>query len=111
MKKAVLGLSNNIQQNIQKIKVWSQSFKEYCDDPAILLVANASVADIGLCEKYGIITVPVQIDDEHRIYHKRLEKIAEFIENSDVELFIVTGKTVLQLTFAVPKKFKGTLVV
>lgn len=90
MKKALLGLSNNISNNINKIKVWSQSFKKYCDHPVILLVANGTDEDLKLCESYGIKPILVNIDDEHRIFHKRLEKILEFLIKSDIELFIIT---------------------
>lgn len=90
MKKALLGLSNNINSNIDKIKVWAKSFHEHCDDPVILLAANASDEEINLCKENNIIPIPVNIDDTHRIYHKRLEKILYFIEQSNVDLFLVT---------------------
>lgn len=90
MKRALLGLSNNISNNINKIIVWSQSFKKYCDEPVILLIANGTEADVCLCEAYGIKSFIVDIEDEHRIFHKRLEKIYNFLEKSDIDLFIIT---------------------
>lgn len=90
MKKALLGLCNNVTHNINKIIVWSQSFKKYCNDSVVLLIANGTQSDADLCKSYGIQPVIVNIEDEHRIFHKRLEKILYFLEQSDIDLFIIT---------------------
>jgi len=90
MKKALLGLSNNVGLNIDKIKVWSKSFKKYSDGDVILLCANSNQEEIQFCIDNGIIPIPVNIDDTWRINHKRLERTFEFLENSDIELFLIT---------------------
>ena len=90
MKKALLGLSNNVGLNIDKIKVWSKSFKKYSDGEVILLCANSNQEEIQFCIDNGIIPIPVNIEDTWRINHKRLERTFEFLENSDIELFLIT---------------------
>jgi hypothetical protein len=90
MKKALLGLSNNIESNINKIKVWSQSFKKFSDGDVILLCANATDNDIKLCEELGIIPYKVSIEDTWYINHKRLENTFNFLKNSDIDLFLIT---------------------
>jgi len=90
MKKALLGLSNNVGLNIDKIKVWSKSFKKYSDGDVILLCANSNQEEIQFCIDNGIIPIPVNIEDTWRINHKRLERTFEFLENSDIELFLIT---------------------
>ena len=90
MKKALLGLSNNVGLNIDKIKVWSKSFKKYSDGEVILLCANSNQDEIQFCIDNGIIPIPVNIEDTWRINHKRLERTFEFLENSDIELFLIT---------------------
>lgn len=90
MRKALLGLSNNIDSNISKIKVWSKSFKKYSDGDVILLCANSSDEEIKMCQDLGIIPVPVVIDDTYYINHKRLGSTLEFLKYSDIELFIIT---------------------
>ena len=61
MKKALLGLSNNISQNREKIRLWSESFRAHTDGDVILLAANATEEDIQTCIdlniKYEIVTV------------------------------------------------------
>ena len=90
MKKALLGVSNNINQHISKIKVWSDSFKKFVDGDVILLCANSTEDELKKCEDMGIIPIPVNIQDTWRINHKRLEKTFEFLEKSDIELFLIT---------------------
>jgi len=90
MKKALLGLSNNVGLNIDKIKVWSKSFKKYSDGDVILLCANSNQEEIQFCIDNGIMPIPVNIEDTWRINHKRLERTFEFLENSDIELFLIT---------------------
>ena len=90
MKKALLGLSNNIKLNFNKIKVWSKSFKKYSDGDIILLCANSTEEEIKMCEEIGIISIPVSIDDTYYINHKRLGKTLEFLKTSNIDLFLIT---------------------
>jgi hypothetical protein len=89
MKKALLGLSNNISQNINKIKVWSQSFKKHSDGDVILLCANSNDKEIKMCQDLGIITIPVIVNDTYNIINKRLKITQDFLKTSDIELWIV----------------------
>lgn len=90
MKKALVGLANNINLNIDKIKLWSKSFKKYCSDEIILLAANASDQEIKECKNLGITTISVVVQDIGKINHKRLEHIANFLEESNIDVFIIT---------------------
>lgn len=90
MKKALLGLSNNIESNINKIKVWSKSFKKHSDGEVILLCANSNENEIKMCEDLGIIAIPVIVSDLSQINHKRLENTLEFLKTTDIDLFVVT---------------------
>lgn len=90
MKKALIGLSNNIGTNINKIKVWSNSFKKHSDGDVILLCANSNESEINLCKELGIIPIPVVIDDLLYINHKRLGSTLEFLKKTDIELFVIT---------------------
>jgi len=89
MKKALVGLSNNIELNINKIKVWSKSFKKYSDGDVILLCANSTELELKMCEDLGIIPIPVIVDDTYTIINKRLKITQDFLITSDIELFIV----------------------
>lgn len=90
MKKALLGLSNNIQTNINKIKVWSQSFKKHSDGDVILLCANSNEKEIKMCQDLGITVIPVTINDTYYINHKRLSSTLDFLKTSDIDLFLIT---------------------
>ena len=90
MRKALLGLSNNISQHKQKIKVWSESFRKYSDGDVILLAANASQEDLIVCEELGIISVSVTVEDTWYINHKRLGHTLDFLKQSDIDLFLIT---------------------
>lgn len=90
MKTALLGLSNNVSSNIEKIKTWNNSFKKYCDGEVILLCANSSEEDLKACESLGIKPVPVTVKDTWYINHDRLKHNYEYLLQSDIDLFIVT---------------------
>ena len=93
MKKALLGLANNIELNLHKIKYWSASFKTHSQGNEIyLLCANATEAEIKSCSDMGITTIPVTVLNEelHHINHKRLLHTYEFLKTSDVDAFIIT---------------------
>ena len=90
MKKALLGLSNRVKDNKDKIKVWSESFRKHSDGDVILLIANANEEDIKCCEELNIQYHKVVVDDLHHINHKRLEHTKNFLETSDIDLFLIT---------------------
>jgi hypothetical protein len=91
MKTALVGLSNNILQNIDKIKLWSNSFKKSCDcSDVVLLVANSTQEEVDAIKDLGIIPISVVIEDTYYINHKRLEHTKNFIETSNYDLLIIT---------------------
>lgn len=90
MKKALIGLSNNIENNYQKIKNWALSFKEHSDADIILLCANSTSDELLKVLNLGLIAIPVVIEDTWFINHKRLIKTAEYIRDSKYELILIT---------------------
>lgn len=91
MKKALIGISNNISQNKNKIKVWSESFKKYSDGDVILIAANATDEDIKVCEEELKIKYhTVNVGNPWYINNKRLHYISEYVKNSDIDLFLST---------------------
>lgn len=90
MKKVLVGLCNNIQSNIDKIKTWSRSFKKHCDGDVVLLCTNSTEREIELCKALGIITTPILMDNPWYINHKRLLHTKEFVESSNYEYYLVT---------------------
>ena len=90
MKKGLLGLSNNVSQHIDKIRVWSKSFKKYSDGEVILLCANSTVNELQMCEELGITAIAVEINDLYYINHKRLGSTLDFLKNTEIDLFIIT---------------------
>lgn len=90
MKTALIGLSNNVLKNIEKIKLWSTSFRKHCDSQIILLCANSTPEDIAACKDLGIIPVEVSVEDTWYINHARLKHTYEYIQSSDIDLFMVT---------------------
>ena len=51
MKKALLGVANNLRSNLQKVRLWSESFKQVSNGEVILLLANGTEDDILICEE------------------------------------------------------------
>jgi hypothetical protein len=90
MKKVLVGLSNNISKNINKIKVWSHSFKKHTNGDVVLLCANTNDDEIQICHELGIIPIPVMVEDTWYINNKRLKHTLDFITESDYDLFMVT---------------------
>ena len=90
MKKALLGLCNNIYNNRDKIKIWSESFKKFSDGDVILLAANSDESDIEICNELGIKPISVNIDDICYINHKRLEHTFNFLKVSGIDYFLIT---------------------
>lgn len=90
MKKALIGISDNIAKNSNKINTWAQSFKKHSDALVILIVANPSEIDLAYCNnKYIDKYVFVKIENQS-INDGRLKVIADYIKESDIDLFITT---------------------
>lgn len=90
MKKALLGVANNLRSNLQKVTLWSNSFKEVSDGEVILLLANGTEDDLLICKDLGITSHLVTIEDEWFFNHKRLEHTMDFLKTTDVDLFMIT---------------------
>lgn len=90
MKTALIGLSNNIADNIVKIKTWATSFKRVSSGEIILLCANSTTEDLKLCVDLGITPVQVTVKDTWYINHERLKHTYEYLNSSDIDLFIAT---------------------
>ena len=90
MKAALIGLSNNIEKNINKIKLWANSFKRHCNEEVILLCANSTPEDLKLCIDIGITPIQVTVEDVWYINHERLKRTYEYLSGSNIDLFIIT---------------------
>jgi hypothetical protein len=90
MNKALVGLSDNINQNIYKIELWYRSFKRHSNADVVLLAANSSNEETELLLSIGIIPIKIHVDNTLYINHKRLDHTKQYIENSQYDLFIVT---------------------
>jgi hypothetical protein len=90
MKKALVGLANNIENNKDKIKVWYKSFKLHSDGDVMLIGANMSDNDKKVCEELEINFRSVSIENTWYINHKRLEHIRNWVAESDVDLVLST---------------------
>lgn len=90
MRKALVGVANNLNSNIQKVTLWSKSFRQVSDGEIILLLANGSEDDVQICNSLGIKSYLVSIEDTWFFNHKRLEHTFNFLKNTDIELFIIT---------------------
>lgn len=90
MKKALIGISNNIVQNKQKIKIWAESFRKFSDGDVILLAANSTEEDINICKELNIVCHPVHVEDTWYINNTRLKHTVEYLKNSTIDAFVVT---------------------
>ena len=92
MSNVLLGLSNNISLNLNKIKVWSGSFKKHCPDgEVVLLCANSTPEDLKACEDIGVKAVLVEVKDEHTINHQRLIHIKDYLlQRDEKDLFLIS---------------------
>lgn len=91
MKKTLIGISNNIKLNKEKIKIWKESFQRFSDGDVILIAANTDDEDVKICEEELKIKYhKVNVDDPWYINNKRLFHISEYIKKSEYDLFLAT---------------------
>lgn len=90
MKKILTGFSNNITQNKQKIKVWSESFRKHSDGDIVLIAANTNESDIKTLNELNIDYHLVTENDTWYINNKRLRHTKEFLESSEGDVFLIT---------------------
>ena len=90
MKKALVGLSNNIAENKEKINLWQQSFKKHSDGTICLIGANMNDKDKNVCIDLGISFKSVLVEDTWYINHKRLKCIKDWLVDVDADLVLST---------------------
>ena len=91
MKKALIGISNNIKQHKEKIKIWKKSFESFSDGEVILIAANTDDEDIRVCEEdLKIKYHKVNVGDPWYINNKRLHYISEYMKTSNIDIFLAT---------------------
>jgi len=90
MKKVLLGLSNNVALNKEKIQLWSESFKRHSEGDVVLLAANMNEDDVKACEDLGLTFKEVKVEELEHINHKRLEHMVNYLKTSDADVFVVT---------------------
>jgi hypothetical protein len=91
MKKVLTGVSNNVAQNISKIKVWANSFKKHViGGEVVLIAADMTDEDKNVLQLNGIKFFQIESDRKLTINDSRLIHTANWIENSQYDLFMVT---------------------
>lgn len=91
MKKVLTGVSNNVSQHIDKIKVWANSFKKHVvDGEVVLIAADMSIEDRNVLRSHGIKFHAVQTNQDFTINDSRLIHTANWLESSDYDLCMVT---------------------
>lgn len=90
MKKVLTGVSNNAAKNIDKIKVWANSFKKQTDGDVVLIAADMTEEDRSVLSSNNIQFHEVKTDANLTINDSRLIHTANWIESSDYDLFMVT---------------------
>lgn len=90
MTKVLTGVSNNVAKNIDKIKVWANSFKKHTNGDVVLIAANTTNEDRNVLRLNGIKFHEVTTDSTLTINDSRLNHIADWIETSQYDLFMVT---------------------
>lgn len=90
MTKVLTGVSNNVAKNINKIKVWANSFKKQTGGDVVLIAADMTEEDRNILGANGIQFHEVTTDANLTINDSRLIHTANWIETSDYDLFMVT---------------------
>ena len=90
MTKVLTGVSNNVAKNINKIKVWANSFKKQTGGDVVLIAADMTEEDRDVLNANGIQFHEVTTDANLTINDSRLIHTANWIESSNYDLFMVT---------------------
>jgi len=90
MKKVLLGLCDNIHKNKEKIKLWSESFKNNSDGDVFLIAANVNENDLDVLKELNILFDTVTVENTSQINHKRLQHTKDYISKLKYDLFLVT---------------------
>lgn len=89
-RRVLTGVSNNVAKHIDKIKVWSNSFKKHTGGDVVLIAANMTNEDRNVLELNNIKFHAIESDSGLTINDSRLIHTANWIENSPYDLFMVT---------------------
>jgi len=109
MKKALIGISNRIKENKNKINIWKKSFEKFSDAEVILVAANMDDEDIRICdEELKIKYHKVDVGDPWYINNKRLYHISEYMKTTDIDVFLATD--VFDVIFQADPFFKFDLI-
>jgi hypothetical protein len=87
---ALLGVCNNISQNLGKVKVWSQSFKAHCPHDVVLLCADSSEAELSAVRRLGVEAISVDMDNPLQVNHERLGSTLNFLKSCSYDALLVT---------------------
>jgi len=93
MKKNLIGLVNNLSQNLIYVKVWSKSFYKHCPEGKVTLVcANATDEEMQACVDLNINAINTNVHDHMTITHQRLLHIKQILQNTfnDEDIFMST---------------------
>lgn len=90
MKTELLGISNNIEENIDKILLWSKSFQKVCDGKVVLIAGDASKSELKLLKNNNIIPFPVSISNKNEVNNERIQHTIKYLENCDADLLMIT---------------------
>jgi len=91
MRKALTGVSNNVSQNIDKIKVWAHSFMKHVPEGEVTLIAvDVTPEDIHALKSNGIKFHAIGSTPGVTINDSRLIHTANWINDSSCDLFMVT---------------------
>ena len=90
MKTELLGISNNIEKNIDKILIWSKSFQKVCDGKVVLIAGDASESELELLKTNNIIPFPVTISNKNEVNNERIHHTIKYLENCNADLLMIT---------------------
>ncbi len=83
MNNLLTGVCNNIEQNIDKILLWKNSFEAVTDNDDVILVAyNPTGPDIKALEKHNIRYQGIRENSNETVNNMRLLPMADFLEDN-----------------------------
>lgn len=89
--RALVGISNNISNNINKIKVWAHSYKKFAKDKDVVLIAlNPSNEDKQLLEDNDIQYYEVVQTNTISVNDARLPIISNYLKQCEYHVVLLT---------------------
>jgi hypothetical protein len=90
MNKALVGVSNNITSNFDKIKVWAKSFMACSEGTVYLVCANATKEELGMVAQLGVKAIPVEESNTWCMFHRRLKHVLDVLKTLQEKQVIIT---------------------